>query len=932
MHRDDRNEILKALDRERKARKLAESIIEEKSLQLYEKNQELEKSYKAQEELIERREEWLKQRENELNTVYNEHPLPIIIYDLETLQILDVNQTAIDFYGYTKKELIKRRISELHTPEELKILDAHIEKIRNSEYSVKHWTHVTKNGAIKTLKITGRSVHFGNRMARMALIEDITGIDQLKKEKENALKKYQIIVEKSSDIVFRINAEGYFIYVNPEGCKAIEYSPDELYQIRFDQLVCLNYIEEVVSKYQEQIRNHIQHTYLEFPVITKQGKKIWIGQSVDIAEVQNGEVTELIAFAREITEKKRSEELLQRSEEKFRSIIENMELGIVEVDAHGTIIKAYPSFCKIVGYDPEELEGTKGLILVNEEGKKRMLKEQEDRIEGRTNVYEFELITKSGEHKWVMISGAPILDENRKVIGSIGIHLDITDQKRLQNELKEAKEVAEDSLKSKELFLANISHEIRTPLNAISGLLQLLSQSELSDKQAEYFTYIETAIENLLTLIQDLLLLSKSQLGEIQLNNESHSLYTVMSNTFSLFTNSVKNNINYTASLAINPEQNYFFDKLRFSQILQNLLSNALKFTDSGEVKLIAKIIQSNPDLDTIEIRVRDTGIGIPEKDLPRIYEDFKQASNNDVTINGGTGLGLSIVRNLIKLMNGDIQIESNSNGTEVKIQVTLEKSISSKRYNSSSKEITITNSNKNILVAEDNAVNQFLISNFLHELGHSFKIVSNGKEVLEQIKLNEYDLILMDVRMPLMDGITATAHIRKSYSKEELPIVGLTADDVELNQNQYILSGMNAVLSKPIDLGKLTEEIRKYNRIHREIKDLQRRIDKSIGKDKDLQRSLLSIFIEDTTIRIKELEHALKNENTLEIKDLLHAMKPSLNHLGREELNKDLREFEKDLLDETFKVPEFQIFIKKLNNLVADCVHLLSKFETQKD
>ncbi|TNE70785.1 MAG: PAS domain-containing sensor histidine kinase [Bacteroidetes bacterium] len=932
MHRDDRNEILKALDRERKARKLAESIIEEKSLRLYEKNLELENSYKAQEELIERREEWLKQRENELNTVYNEHPLPIIIYDLETLQILDVNQTAIDFYGYTKKELIERRISELHTQEELKILDAHIEKIRNSEYSVKHWHHVTKNGAIKTLKITGRSVHFGNRLARMALIEDITGIDQLKKEKENALKKYQLIVEKSSDIVFRINAEGYFIYVNPEGCKAIEYSPDELYQIRFDQLVCLNYIEEVVSKYQEQIRNRIQHTYLEFPVITKSGKKIWIGQSVDIAEVQDGEVTELIAFAREITEKKRSEELLQRSEEKFRSIIENMELGIVEVDAHGTIIKAYPSFCKIVGYDPEELEGTKGLFLINEEGKKRMLKEQEDRIEGKTNVYEFELITKSGEHKWVMISGAPILDENRKVTGSIGIHLDITDQKRLQNELKEAKEVAEDSLKSKELFLANISHEIRTPLNAISGLLQLLSQSELSIKQAEYITHIETATENLLTLIQDLLLLSKSQLGEIELNNESHSLYTVMSNTFSLFTNSVKNDINYTASLAINPEQYYLFDKLRFSQILQNLISNALKFTDSGEVKLIARVIQSNPDLDTIEIRVRDTGIGIPEKDLPRIYEDFKQASNNDVTINGGTGLGLSIVRNLIKLMNGDIQIESNSTGTEVKIQLTLEKSISSKRYNSSLQENTFSNSIKNILVAEDNVVNQFLISNFLNELGHSYTIVSNGKEVLDQIKHSDYDLILMDVRMPLMDGITATAHIRKSCSKEVLPIVGLTADDVELNHNHYILSGMNAVLSKPIDLKKLTEEIQKYNRVNGEITDLQRRIEKSIGNNEDLQRSLLTIFIEDTTIRIEELEHALKNENTLQIKDLLHAMKPSLNHLGREDLTNNLREFEKDLLDETFKVPEFQKFIKKLNNLVADCVHLLSKFETEKD
>lgn len=932
MHRDDRNEILKALDRERKARKLAESIIEEKSLRLYEKNLELEKSYKAQEELIERREEWLKQRENELNTVYNEHPLPIIIYDLETLQILDVNQTAIDFYGYTKIAFIKRRISELHTPEELKILDAHIEKIRNSEYSVKHWHHVTKSGDIKTLKITGRSVHFGNRLARMALIEDITGIDQLKKEKENALKKYQLIVEKSSDIVFRINAEGYFIYVNPEGCKAIEYSPDELYQIRFDQLVCLNYIEEVVSKYQEQIKNRIQHTYLEFPVITKSGKKIWIGQSVDIAEVQEGEVTELIAFAREITEKKQSEELLQRSEEKFRSIIENMELGIVEVDTHGTIIKAYPSFCKIVGYDPEELEGTKGLFLINEEGKKRMLKEQEDRIEGKTNVYEFELISKSGEHKWVMISGAPILDENRKVTGSIGIHLDITDQKRLQNELKEAKEVAEDSLKSKELFLANISHEIRTPLNAISGLLQLLSQSELSIKQAEYITHIETATENLLTLIQDLLLLSKSQLGEIELNNESHSLYTVMSNTFSLFTNSVKNDINYTASLAINPEQYYLFDKLRFSQILQNLISNALKFTDSGEVKLIAKVIQSNPDLDTIEIRVRDTGIGIPEKDLPRIYEDFKQASNNDVTINGGTGLGLSIVRNLIKLMNGDIQIESNSTGTEVKIQLTLEKSISSKRYNSSLQENTFSNSIKNILVAEDNVVNQFLISNFLNELGHSYTIVSNGKEVLDQIKHSDYDLILMDVRMPLMDGITATAHIRKSCSKEELPIVGLTADDVELNYNQYILSGMNAVLSKPIDLKKLTEEIQKYNRINGEITDLQRRIEKSIGNDKDLQRSLLTIFIEDTTIRIKELEHALKNENTLQIKDLLHAMKPSLNHLGREELTNDLREFEKDLINETFEIPEFQEFIKKLNNLLADCVHLLSKFETEKD
>jgi len=501
------------------------------------------------------------------------------------------------------------------------------------------------------------------------------------------------------------------------------------------------------------------------------------------------------------------------SENQFRSMIENMDLGIIELDTTGMIKKAYPSFCKMYGYEAHELEGTFGLPLLPEEGIEKFRLEQKKRLSGQSNVYEFQLIQKNGERKWVLISGTPLIDKNGKVEGSIAIHLDITDRKKIEHELLRAKEVAEEALHVKEIFLANISHEMRTPVHAITGLSEFLSNTELNEEQINVLNNIKAASGHLIQLIDDLLILTRSGINEITLREERKDVSAIIHRILKLFSTQIKPNLELKTQIQIQEGNHYFIDELRLTQIIFNLLNNANKFTLSGNIDFSASVSPKNSSIDELHLQIADSGIGIPEDSIHSIFEPFNKGENNKQNEFEGSGLGLSIVKKLITLMNGDIQVVSDESGTTFNITLQLKKSNGPARVKETH-ELEHLPVGVRILAAEDNPINQLILrlilSKALSGQQVDLTLCQNGLEAIEHLKTKTFDIVLMDIKMPVMNGDEAIRIIRNELGLTDLPIIVLTANATEQDRDYYINLDTNEFLTKPFEQQQLIHLINK--------------------------------------------------------------------------------------------------------------------------
>lgn len=874
------------LERERKARIEAERKLKEKSLELINVKQEAHKLNTNLEDEVTRRIEEIKKREAQRGALFDKHPFPIMIYELSNLKILEVNNTAIDKYGYSQKEFQQKSVIDLHPQKELNKLKKHIKNIKKGVTKESQWHHVDFRGNEFEVSITGNFIDYMDKKARLVIIDDVTEKNRLAKERLDQERKYLEFIEHSSDIIYRINEGGSFIYVNPTAISITGYSKEELLKMNFGDMIAEKYLKQVTSFYKFQLENRLESTYTEFPIVDKNGEQHWIGQNVEFAPFEKGAEIILNATARDITERKKVEKKLLRSEEKFRSIIENMELGLLEVDTNNTIIKAYPKFCLLTGYDAKELEGKKAQdLLLDTEGRKIMIGQLNERNTGQTNVYELQITKKDGSKIWVLISGAPFYDEYNRLSGSMGIHLDITERKLLESELKAAKIKAEELLKSKELFLANISHEIRTPLNAIIGITELMNQSISEPEVSTQLEHVNHAGKGLLSLINELLTLSKVDANKLLLKTSSENLYTVLKQNFDLLQIQTSDkNFDYVLDIRIPEKNNYFFDPERLGRVIQNLLSNAIKFTSEGEVKLFAEIYRSSHNSDIILFQISDTGIGIPKDSQAKIFENFEQADNNLTGDFGGTGLGLSIVKKILGLMDGEINVESKKGNTTFEFYLRLKREVGVKSEKKYPEQEPVKGSldGVKILVAEDNKVNIFLIESILKKLNATAHIVDNGLKAVEYLKSNAVDLVLMDMRMPVMDGVAATIKIRKNLKLIDLPIIALTANAGEKNKQICKDSGMNDFIPKPYTINQLHQTILNNispNKISSSESDAPLNEDNII--DDELQKKLNKIFIEDSEIRIKIIENSIRENDFNTIKDICHSMKPSLNHLG---------------------------------------------------
>lgn len=618
--------------------------------------------------------------------------------------------------------------------------------------------------------------------------------------------KYKTLVEQANDIIFSVDSEGRCIFVNKAAERTLGYTKEELIGKHFSTIIDEDHKNRVLEFYRKQITTIQESTYFEFKVLTKENRSIWIGQSVNLI-VRNGRIIGVSAVARDITERKSAEELVRFNEEKYRRIIEDMQLGIMEVDANGKAVRVYDRFCEMTGFTEEEFLGKDPSDLITDaDTKKIILNKTDDRKKGNASVYEVKCVKKNGESLWLLVSGAPRFDDDGNFVGSIGVHLDITQQKELLEELERAKALAEESSKAKEIFLANMSHEIRTPLNAVLGMTHLLLATEPTKEQEEYLEAIRSSSDILLNIISGILDLSKIEAGKLDFHEsifDLHALLKSLEATFAhrLAAKGIIVNLKWSSKLS----RKVIGDKLFISQIILNILGNAAKFTKKGKISVSADLLSENSDYTFILFKVIDTGIGIQKEKLSLIFDNFQQADWSTVREFGGTGLGLSIAKHLVELHGGEITAKSEiGNGTTFEFTILfkkVKKGINSSTLKEELKEEQtedIDFSGLSVLVAEDNIMNQRFVSKVLEKMQATYVICDNGQLALEMAK-KKFDIILMDIQMPIMDGNEVASNIRNSENlNKDTPIIALTASALVGDRKLAIASGMNEYLSKP--------------------------------------------------------------------------------------------------------------------------------------
>ena len=612
----------------------------------------------------------------------------------------------------------------------------------------------------------------------------------------------------------------------------------------------------------------------------------------------------------DITSRIEHEKQLRKSEEKYRSIISNINLGLVEVDLDERIKYVNQSFCEISGYEEDQLIGMSPtqLFLDDSSYEELMRAKNESRLNRVSDVYEIPVKIKSGEKRWWLISGAPLFNDNGEVTGSIGIHLDITRQKNLEEDLTKAKLEAEKSSRAKELFLANMSHEIRTPLSGIYGMLQLLQGTPLNEEQITYTNAIDKAIDTLQSIITDILDFSKINNGVLHLETSPFSLKEELEAVRQLMSpkaavNGVKIDFKFDDKLS----EVYTGDAHRINQIITNLVGNSIKFTTIGSISINAFCKKKTRNKDLVLIEVVDTGIGIHETFLPRIFDAFTQEQDGKSKSFGGTGLGMSITKHLVSLMDGNIVVKSKKGvGTSVLVEFPLLKTIADQNQVAYHTE-EFPLKGKEIIVAEDNDINATVIRSILSKAGAQVEMVQNGLDLINALTTKSFDLVISDIQMPVMSGIEAVKLIRERFGCK-LRVIALTANALTEEKENCLKSGFNAVVFKPFKKdqlleaclvhmsGPLEKEAENPITLKGSLYNLET-LAEMLDFNQEQLRKLVIEFCVETPTRLIQLKKALTDGDSEEAKRIVHYLTSSIHHFYIESLFKIVGRWNKNTL-----------------------------------
>ena len=610
------------------------------------------------------------------------------------------------------------------------------------------------------------------------------------------------ILSASMDAIITIDQNGNVIDYNQVAEQTFGWTYDEIFGLKLGDFIIPKHKRRAHQKDMQAFliskTSPVINQRLELTAVHKSGQTLPI--EINISPIETEQGTLFTAFIRDISARLEAETELRLAAQTFKSS-EAMFIS----DAQGNIIRINQAFTTITGYDEKDAIGQNPSILASgrhpTEYYKAMWNALTTQGKWSGEIYNKR---KNGEIYPEYLNISAVKDNSNNTTHYIAHFMDISEQKSHEESLRQARLEAEASNESKSHFLASMSHEIRTPMNAVLGILDLLKETNLTDKQLPLINTARDSGELLMAIINDILDFTKMDVDEKVLQLGEFDLHLLLDKCITLLKHLAdKKSLQLHLQRSSNLPQFVLGDADRIQQILINLINNAIKFTEQGSIDVIASLASNSAERYVLQFQVIDTGIGIAEKYQSRLFDEFTMVDQTHSRKYEGTGLGLAICKRLITLMDGSINVTSQlGKGSTFDFTISLEKAHPENIQKVLQKDCTRQpKANTRILLAEDNIANQMVISKILELSQLKVDIVNNGLEALQAVQNKTYDIVLMDISMPEMDGMTATKAIRALTSPlGDIPIVALTAHTLSGDKERFIAAGMNDYLSKPIN------------------------------------------------------------------------------------------------------------------------------------
>ncbi|MCL6460664.1 MAG: PAS domain S-box protein [Flavobacterium micromati] len=875
---------------------------------------------------------------------------PLITIDSEG-KIMDMNEALVNVTGYTRTKLNGSHFVDLFTDKQ-KAQDVYNYVFENNAIEDFALTLQHKNGNLTDVLFNG-AVYKDPLGKVQGVVVVARTIDKQKWALDLQIANNKVALQNEE----KEKRTSELAVANKE----LKFQNNEK-EKRAEELLVINIKLLSESKAKEKIANELLLANEELAFQNSEKEK----RAAELI-IANKE----LAFQIDEKEKRANElikinkELASRNEEKEKWKIESKELKELNITA--TLDSQYNLSLIEASRDPLVTINTKGKItnmneaFVNNTGisrgaltnsdffnyftEKQKAQEVYRKVfeKGSVNDSPLTLRHKNGKLTDVLFNGSVYKNEDGKVAGVVVVARDITEQKRIATELiearvfaelateiaEEAKTIAENAVQAKQQFLSNMSHEIRTPMNAIIGFTKVVLKTDLTEKQTEYLEAIKMSGDAMIVLINDILDLAKVDAGQMTFEKIAFNMRSSISSMLNLFEAKIQEKNLILRREYDNKIPKFLIgDPLRLHQVILNLVSNAVKFTLKGKIVVSAQLVYDDAEKVIIQFAVTDTGIGIPEDRLENIFENFQQALSHTSRLYGGTGLGLAIVKQLVEPQGGQINVKSDEgSGSTFSFTLPFEKTKIETEIEKHNMETEIIVKNINVLIVEDIPLNQLLMKTLLDDFGFQYECAENGKVAVQKLKENQFDVVLMDLQMPIMNGFEATEHIRNKLNSK-IPIIALTADVTTVDLEKCKEVGMDDYLAKPIDehilFSKIIEVVKKpQHKVKRKNNAQEKQIlvekvncidltylKKITKSNPNLMIQMIELYLSQTPVLINSIKQNLISKNWITLNASAHKIIPSFAIVGMSNDHKIL----------TKKIQDLSIAggdIDEINNLV---------------
>ncbi len=728
------------------------------------------------------------------------------------------NAGAEAILGYSNKDAIGKHVSMLVPSERLARLEQLTGRVLRGETASEYeGLCLRQDGTIIDVSVTAYPIRttFGETKAISVILRDISRRKRAEQELHESEDRFRIMADGCPALMWVTDPEGEVQFINREYNTFCGLSLDQVASRRWELIIHPEDVSGYVQAFYRAVKEHAPFK-AEARVRRADGEWRWLGSNAEPRFSLSGDFLGHVGISPDITERKLAQDALQNSEEKFRQLAENIrEVFWMMPPAANEMLYVSPAYEQVWGRTRESLYKSpmSWADAIHPEDLERAHQLFARQTQGEIVNSEYRIRTPEGIEKWIRDRAFPIRDLGGRLIRVVGIAEEITERKRYEEELIFAREAADIANRAKSDFMANMSHEIRTPMNGIIGMTELTLETELDPTQREYLNAVKYSAESLMTVINDILDFSKIEVGKLSLETLDFNLHDCLGQAMkALSVGADEKNLELACSIATDLTEVVVGDRVRLGQVIINLVGNAIKFTDRGEVVLRARHEGQDTDTLTLHFEVSDTGIGIPLEKQKLIFEAFTQADTSTTRKYGGTGLGLTIAKRLINMMGGQIWVESDL-GKGSTFHFTAKFGKTAQAFSSPISRNPATLENMRVLIVDDNGTNRRILEKTV-ENWRMRTATANGAQAALALLLRAkstgqpFELLIVDCHMPEVDGFMLVEQVRNTTGFEKLTTIMLTSGGHRGDGQRCKELGIAAYLIKPVVQSELLEAV----------------------------------------------------------------------------------------------------------------------------